>query len=70
MAGWLEFTGEPLAPGEAAEAVAEEQLAEQQAEERWHVGPAQGALVLLFYLAAKGRGPRGGKEACRAQRDG
>ena len=45
VAGWLEFTGEPLGPDATAVAVEEEQLSEQQAEEQWQVGPVQGTFA-------------------------
>ena len=44
VAGWLEFTGEPLEPGATAEAVAATDVDERRTQEEWHAEPAHGAM--------------------------
>ena len=45
VAGWMEFTGEAAPLGSEACEVPVDQLAAQQLEEEWQVGPTTGSVA-------------------------
>ena len=45
VAGWMEFTGESAPLGQKAREVPVDQLATQQLEEEWQVGPTTGSVA-------------------------